>query len=178
VVSGLHHLEQKLNAVPGLHTLHLRATYFMENIFAQLNVIRGMGVMGSPVHGDLRLHMIPTKDIAVYATKRLLALDFSGRGIQYLLGQRDLTYTDVARAIGAAIGKPDLKYVEFPYDELKKALMGMGASASLADNMNTFIASLNAGRILEDAKRTAESTTPTSIEEFAHTFAHVYAMKQ
>jgi hypothetical protein len=52
----------------------------------------------------------------------------------------------------------------------------MGASESLADSMNTFISYVNAGKVMEDAKRDAESTTPTSIEEFAHTFAYVYNM--
>jgi hypothetical protein len=42
--------------------------------------------------------------------------------------------------------------------------------------MNKFIGHLNKGRVLEDAKRDTESTTPTSIEEFAHTFAYVYKM--
>lgn len=177
VVAGLRYLEQKLDAIPGLNTLHLRPTYFMENIFGQLGVIRAMGVMGSPVKGDLLMNMVATKDIGAYAAKRLLALDFSGHNVQYLLGQRDLTYSEVARIVGSAIGKPGLKYVEFPYDELKKALMGMGATASLADNMNTFVRSLNEGRVLEDAKRTQESTTPTSIEDFSRTFAYAYGQQ-
>jgi hypothetical protein len=42
--------------------------------------------------------------------------------------------------------------------------------------MGTFVKAMNEGKILSDAKRTAESTTPTSIEEFAKTFAHVYNM--
>ena len=176
VVAGLRYLEQKLDAIPGLNTLHLRATYFMENIFGQLSVIRSMGVMGSPVKGDLRMSMIATRDIGAYAARRLLALDFSGHSVQYLLGQRDLSYAEVARVVGSAIGKPDLRYVEFPFEELRKALMGMGATASLADNMNTFVRSLNEGRVLEEARRTGETTTPTSIEEFAKTLA--YALHQ
>jgi uncharacterized protein YbjT (DUF2867 family) len=174
VVSGLRYLEQKLNAIPGLNVLHLRPTYFMENSLGMVDVIKNMGVMGSPVKGNLRINMIATKDIASYAVKRLLALDFSSHSIQYLLGQRDLSYSEVAKVFGGAIGKPDLKYIEFPFHEFKKAMLGMGASASLADNMNTFIKSMNEGKVLEDARRTGEATTPTSIEEFAKTFAFVY----
>lgn len=177
VVSGLRYLEQKLNAVPGLNVLHLRPTYFMENSLGMVDVVKNMGVMGSPVKANLPMNMIATKDIAAYAVKRLLALDFAGYGIQYLLGQRDLSYSEVAKVFGGVIGKPDLKYIEFPSDEFKKALLGMGASVSLADNMNIFIKSMNEGKILSDAKRTPESTTPTTIEEFAKTFANMYSMK-
>lgn len=174
VVFGLRHMEQRFNAVKGLQTLHLRPTYFMENTFGMMGVIKAMGVMGSPVRSDLRMNMIATKDIAAYAAKRLLALDFRGHNIQYLLGQRDLTYSDVASIFGKAMGINDLKYVEFSYDDFTKALMGMGASKSLSDSMNEFIRALNAGKVLQDAQRTPESTTPTSIEEFAKTFAYVY----
>lgn len=176
VVFGLRYLEQKLNAIKGLNALHLRPTYFMENVFGQIPVIKQNGIMGSPVKSDTPLSMIATKDIASYAVKRLLALDFNGTSIQYLLGQRDVSYNEVSNVFGAAIGKPDLAYVEFLYEEFKQALRGMGASESLADSMNTFIGFVNSGRVLEEANRNLESTTPTSIEEFAKTFAHVYNM--
>jgi len=174
VVFGLRYMEQKLDAISGLNTLHLRPTYFMENTLGQVGVIKQMGVMGSPVKADLKLSMIATKDIADYAFKRLNSLNFSGKNVQYLLGQRDLTYNEVASVFGKAIGKPDLKYNEFPAAAFKQALMLMGTSENLADNMNRFIDHLNKGKVLEDAKRDAESTTSTSIEEFAHTFAYVY----
>jgi len=176
VVYGLRYLEQKLNAIENLNALHLRPTYFMENIFSQVPVIKQNGIMGSPVKGDLTMTVIATQDIASYAAKRLLSMDFKGKSIQYLLGQREVTYNEIAKVFGKAIGKPDLAYVEFPYEGLKQALLGMGASESLADSMNTFIEKLNEGKVSADAKRTPESTTPTTIEEFAKTFAHVYNM--
>jgi uncharacterized protein YbjT (DUF2867 family) len=176
VVYGLRYLEQKLNAIENINALHLRPTYFMENTFSQVPVIKQNGIMGSPVKGDLTMTVIATQDIAAYAAKRLLAMDFKGKGIHYLLGQREVTYNEIAKVFGKAIGKPDLAYVEFPYEGLKQALLGMGASESLANSMNTFIQKLNEGKVTADAKRTPESTTPTTIEEFAKTFAHVYNM--
>jgi hypothetical protein len=40
VVYGLRYLEQKLNAIENLNALHLRPTYFMENTFSQVPVIK------------------------------------------------------------------------------------------------------------------------------------------
>lgn len=174
VVQGLHYMEKTFDAIAGLNTLHLRATYFMENTLAMIAMIKQMGIMGSPIKGDLKMNMIATRDIAEYATKRLLALDFKGHQVQYLLGQRDLTYKEVAGIYGQAIGKSDLRYVEFSAEDYKKGFMQMGAPESLVDNLNTFIKSLNEGKILGAARRTPESTTSTPIEEFAKIFAQVY----
>ena len=81
VVFGLRYMEQKLDAITGLNTLHLRPAYFMENTFGQIGVIKQMGIMGSTVKADLKLSMIATKDIADYAFERMNALNFSGKNI-------------------------------------------------------------------------------------------------
>lgn len=174
VVFGLRYLEQQLDALEGLNRLHLRPTYFFENTLGMVPVVKNMDVMGSPVKGDLEMSMVATKDIGEYAAQRLLSLDFEGHNVQYLLGSRDLTYTEVARIYGEAIGKDDLKYVEFPDDQFKQAMLGMGASENLADRMNLFIERVNSGDVFRGIERDAESTTPTTVEEFAQVFAHVY----
>ncbi len=177
VVLGLHKMENTFNEIEGLNTLHLRPTYFMENTLGMVALIKQAGIMGSPVKADLSFPVIATKDIAAYAAKRLLALDFNGHNVQNLLGAREVTYPEIAKTYGNAIGKKDLNYVEFPYADFKQAMTGqMGASESVADNMNEFILAMNEGKVMALAKRDAESTTPTTIEEFAHTFNYVYNM--
>jgi len=177
LVLGLHKMEKIFDNIEGLNTLHLRPTYFMENSLGMVGLIKQAGIMGSPVRADLRFPVIATKGIGEYAAKRLLALDFKGHNVQDLLGARDVTYPEMAKVYGKAIGKPDLQYVEFSYDDFKKSMMGMiGASESVADNFNEFIRAMNNGRIFV-AKRNVANTTPTSIEDFASTFAYVYNMK-
>ncbi len=175
VVLGLHKMEKRFDAVPGLNTLHLRPTYFMENTLGMIDLIKQAGIMGSPVRADLRFPVIATRDIAEYAAKRLLALDFSGHNLQDLLGARDVTYPEMAKLYGAAIGKPDLQYVEFPHDDFRKAMVEqMGASENVAINMIEFIQAMNSGKVFEKTHRDAKSTTPTSIEDFAQVFAQIY----
>ena len=177
VVLGLNKMENIFNEIEGLNTLHLRPTYFMENTLGMVALIKQAGIMGSPVKANLSFPVIATKDIAVYAVKRLLALNFKGHNVQNLLGAKEVTYPEMAKTYGNAIGKNDLNYVEFPYADFKQAMMGqMGASESVADNFNEFIKAMNEGKIMANAKRDAESTTPTTIEEFAHTFKYVYNM--
>jgi uncharacterized protein YbjT (DUF2867 family) len=176
VVQGLQRMEESFNNITGLNTMHLRASYFMENLLAQVGAIKHMGAMGNPVKGDLAIPMVATKDIAATALKYLLSLDFKGRNHAYVLGQRDVTYNEVARIFGAAIGKPDLKYYAVSYEDAAKATIQMGMGESVVNRLNEFVKALNEGRVLEDAKRTAQNTTPTSIEEFAHVFKAVYNM--
>ena len=175
VVLGLHHMENLFDKIEGLNTLNLRPCYFMENTLGMVGLIKDAGIMGSPVKGDLSIPVIATKDIADYAAKRLLALDFEGNNHQDLLGARNVTYQEIAKVYATAIGKMDLNYVEFPYADFKGAFMAMGASESVADNMNEFIERVNAGEVFI-SERNEANTTPTTIEEFSHTFSYVYNM--
>jgi uncharacterized protein YbjT (DUF2867 family) len=142
-----------------------------------IGMIKQAGIMGSPIRADLSFPVISTNDIAAYAAKRLLALDFQGHNVQDLLGARDVTYPEMAKVYGAAIGKEDLQYVEFTPEAFKNAMMAaLGTTENVADNFNEFIQAMNEGKVLATSKRDAESTTPTTIEEFAHTFSYVYNM--
>ena len=96
VVQGLADMEEKWNAVEGINVLHLRPSYFMENALGQIDTIKNMGIMGSPIKGEMSFPMVATNDIGELAAKRLLNLDFKGSEVQYLLGSRDVTFNEVA----------------------------------------------------------------------------------
>src|SRR6202789_1723660 len=131
-VTGLHSSEQKLNAISGLNVLHLRAALFMENNLAAIGMIHGMGMVGNALLPDLKLPMIATRDVGDYVAQRLLDLDFSGKQTRELLGERDLSMTEATAVIGHGIGKPDLRYEQFPYDQMQQALIQMGFSPKKA----------------------------------------------
>ena len=69
VVLGLHDQEQRLNQLEGVNVLHLRPTFFMENFFGNIGVIKGMGVNGSPLAADKPFSFIATPDIGVVAAR-------------------------------------------------------------------------------------------------------------
>lgn len=174
-INGLHDQEQRLNCLAGMNVLHLRPTSFMENFFFNVNLIKQAGINGTPLRADLAIPMIATKDIAAVAARRLLALDFSGKTTQELLGPRDLSMTEATRILGQAIGKPDLPYVQFPYEEAEKAMIRMGLSLDMARAFIQMYRAFNEGILRPTEPRSAANTTPSSFEEFAKTFAAVYA---
>jgi uncharacterized protein YbjT (DUF2867 family) len=118
--------------------------------------------------------MVATRDIAAVALKHLLNLDFTGKNHVYVLGARDYTYEEIAAIFGKAIGRPELKYMQFPYEDAKKAMMMMGMGESLAGRMVEFTKAMNEGLVSSDYVRTAENTTPTTAEEFANVFCEVF----
>lgn len=164
-ILGLHHQEARLNKIKGLNVLHLRPVSFMENLLMNLDLIRAKGITGNATRGDLKFPMIATKDIAAYATERLVNRDFTGSSVQYLLGQRDLSLIEATEIIGKKINKPGLSYVQFPYDEAEKGLVAMGLSPDISRVYVEMSRAFNEG-LIKYEQRTVENTTPTSFEEF------------
>lgn len=159
----------------GLHVLFLRPTYFMENHLHGIGLIKAQGIYGSPLKADVAFAMIATRDIAAAAAEALALPTFTGHGVRELLGPRDYTMREATRTLGQAIGRPDLPYVEFPYDATRDALMGMGFSADAAKLFVEMYDGFNAGRVHPLQGRSALTTTPTTLEQFAKdTFAPAY----
>jgi uncharacterized protein YbjT (DUF2867 family) len=177
-VIGLHNLEKKLEAIAGLNAIFLRAGYFMENILLQAGVIQSMGIMAGPLRPDLPLAMIATRDIGAAAADFLSKLDFSGKQSRELLGPRDVTYSEIAKVVGAAIGKPDLTYKQFSSAQLKPVLTQMGMSSNMVDLLLEMTDSLNSGYMKALEQRSPRNTTPTTIETFvAEVFVPAYRGK-
>jgi uncharacterized protein YbjT (DUF2867 family) len=166
-IAGLHEFEERLQAVPGLSVVALRPTFFMENHLASIDLIKSAGINGSAAGADVAMAMIATRDIAAAAAEYLLASTFEGYAVRELLGPRDYTHREATAILGAAIGKPDLAYVEFSYEDFRNGLLGAGFSASVADAYVEMSVALNEGRIQRRVTRTASNATPTTLEEFA-----------
>jgi uncharacterized protein YbjT (DUF2867 family) len=174
-VTGLHSSEQKLNAIAGLNVLHLRAGYFMENNLAAIGMIQEMGIFGHALLPDLKIPMAATRDVGDYAARRLLDLDFSGKQIRELLGEQDLSMTEATAAIAHAIGKPDLRYVQFPYEQVQQVLEKMGMTPKKAAVYIEMFTAINTGLLVAQEPRSPENTTPTSFEQFVQdVFAPAY----
>lgn len=173
-VLGLHDQELRLNELRGINILHLRPTYFMENLLMNIPLIHDHGFAGSAIRGDLKLAMIATADIAERVTGHLLARDFTGKSFEDLLGQRDLSLQAAFTIIGRRIGILDLAYRQFTYDEFSQALLGMGMSRDMTRLFIEMSDALNRGLFAVNRPRNAANTTPTTIETFAGWFAEAY----
>jgi uncharacterized protein YbjT (DUF2867 family) len=165
-VTGLHTAEQKLNAISDLNVLHLRAAYFMENNLAAIGMIHGMGIFGHALLPDLKFPMIATPDVGNYAARRLLDLDFFGKETRELLGERDLSMSEATAVIAQDIGKPDLRYQQFTYEQMAQGLTQMGFSPKKAAVYIEMFQAINDGVLAAQEPRSPENSTATSFEKF------------
>ena len=165
-IVGLHNEEQRLDRIAGLNVLHLRAAYFMENLFMSVASLRATGTLPGGMRGDASMPWIATKDIAAYAATRLVARDFSGSSVQELHGERDISMNEAASIVGKAIGKSDVTYVQIPSAMLEAALLKIGLPKKTAELMSEMWDGANAGLIVPRETRSARNTTPTTLESF------------
>ena len=129
-------------------------------------MIHGMGLFGHALLPDLKLPMVATRDVGDYAAQRVLDLDFSGKQTRELLGERDLTMTEATAAIARGIGKPDLRYEQFSYDQVQQVLVQTGMPSKKAAVYIEMFEAINAGLLAAQEQRSTENSTRTSFENF------------
>ena len=163
--AGLHELEKQLFELDDANVLMLRSAFYMENLLANLPLIKSQKINGSAIRGDLRLPMIATQDVAREAAERLVRRDFTGHQVKVLLGPEDVSMREATGVIGSLLSLPGLPYVEFPPNGVKDALMGVGMSEEAASVLVDMQLALNEGPSFDGVQRTDEVSTPTRLEE-------------
>lgn len=175
MILSMHLQEMRLRDLKGIDVAILRPGPFFENLLGVVELIKHEGINGDAFAPDIPLPMISTRDIADAAVKALKVRDWSGVVVRELQGQRDISFAEATRIIGTRIGKPDLAYVQFPYDELAKTLAQFGFSEHIGALEAEVARAANDGLLLKSrGARTAANTTATPFEEFADEFTRVY----
>lgn len=172
-IAGLHEAEEKLRAVSGVSLLILRPGYFYENSYGTLGLIKHQGINGGAIDPGVAMPTIAAADIGDVAADALAKSDFSGTVVRELTGPRDLTMPDATRALGKAIGKPDLPYVRFPDDGYVEGLKSAGFDPAAACLFLEMAQAFNKGLVRRQPD-TQKVRTTTSFEAFADGFAQAY----
>ncbi|MFC4307948.1 NAD(P)H-binding protein [Steroidobacter flavus] len=168
-IAGLYRQEQRLNALDGVDVLHVRPGYFFENHLAALQMIPTIGVYTDMTAPDAPLPMAATSDIAKVVARELLTPSFSGKRVLHLHAPRLYTMRESTQLLGAAIGKPDLAYVQADLVQGKAALLQFGLSASGADQIAEMSAAFSAGLLNGEYEKGPTELAPTTLESFAAT---------
>jgi uncharacterized protein YbjT (DUF2867 family) len=172
VIAGSHAQEERLKKIDKINLLLLWPVSFFENFYSSLALIKQEGINGDSVEADLAIPMVAARDIAGAAANALKARDWKGVVVRELLGPRDISYSEATRILGEKIGKPNLPYVQFSYDDQLRALVQAGLSESFANLYVEMTRAFNEGTIRP--KRTPGNTTPTRFEDFADELARAY----
>lgn len=175
-VSGLYRAEQALNELTDVNIRHLRPGFFFANFYGNIGMIKGMNILGSNISkADDKIIMVDTKDIAEVAAEELQNLNFSGHSIRYIASD-ERTPAEVAKALGGAIGKPELPYVEFSDEDTLNGLKGAGLPEEVAKNYAEMGHAMRTGIMGQDYwKNRPEQLGKTKLEDFAQQFAGAYS---
>ena len=173
-VAGLYYLETKLKEIEGLNTYALRPGFFIQNLYAQIPLIKHAGIVGYSLKPEVKVPFTHTNDIAEAATEKLLTLNFRGFEKGFVSGAKDYTLPEVASILGQAIGKPDLNYVSFSDEDAKAGMVQNGLPETIANGYVELFDALNKGTYLNDYQRTPENTSKTTVEDFAPEFAAAF----
>jgi len=101
----------------------LRPHFFMQNLFASVDSIKGEGNIYFGM-GDGKLGMVDVRDIADCAVSILVNGGHEGK-IYTPTGPESIPFSKVAEIVGGAIGK-EVNYIAVPAEAVRQSILDMG----------------------------------------------------
>lgn len=150
------------------HVTILRCGLFMENFIHDLPTIINSGTIFGYLPTGEKFPFVATKDIAGKAADLFLHGPWNGARILGVHGPEHLTPTLAAAIIGQGIGQ-SVKYEEITTEQARKGMLETGAPTFLADMLTNMIAAAKTGTTYPAEPRTEDTTTPTTLLDFART---------
>lgn len=173
-ILGTHDVEVILREVPGIALTHLRPTSFFTNFYTSVGMIKNAGIMGANYVGDIEVSFVHPRDIATAAAEELAKPATAvGADVRYVASD-ERTANEVAHVLGAAIGKPDLKWVAFTGEQMREGMVKNGVPANRADEVVDIYVSINNGKLGEDYWQHRPDLGVVKLEDFAKEFAAAF----
>jgi len=110
--------------------------------------------------------MIATRDIGRVAAARLASRGWIGHFVGELHGPTDLSFNEVAEILSHALSRK-ITYFKCEPEEARRALIENAVSDNAADLMLEMYDAVETGRLRNLEPRSARTTTPTTLAEFA-----------
>ena len=172
-IVGSHDVEGILNDLSDLAITHLRAGYIYYNLYNYVEMIKGLGLIGANYGGDDKIVMVAPIDIAAAAAEEI-GTPANGQKVRYVASDEH-TANETAHILGAAIGKPDLKWVTFTDEQVQAALEQKGMPPHIAAKSVELGASIHSGALREDYERHQPiAMGKVKLEDFASEFAAAF----
>lgn len=173
-IAGLHDVEQLYKDLQDVAIVHLRAGYFYNNFYGNIDMVKQGNILGANYDAQTRLVLVHPDDIAAVAAAQLQS-DLSGQQVVYVASEDAYTASDVSTAIGEAIGKPDLPWVAFSDEDAFQGMIQAGLPDEIAKNYVEMGSAMQSGALYEHYFNNKPSTLGTTkLKDFATAFAAAY----
>lgn len=168
-----HNAENTLNKLlADVNISFMRPAGFYKNLFAFIHAIKNQDSIAASYGGDDMNIFVSPIDIADAIAEELES-QVAGRKVRYVASE-ELTCNEAAGILGAAIGKPDLKWVSINDEQQFNGYKAFGMNESFALEFVEMNASIHNGKFYEDYNRNKPTLGKVKLREFAKEFAAVY----
>lgn len=173
ILSVYYTLEGILNTLPSeVAITFMRPVGFYYNLFGFIDSIKTQGVIATNYGGDNKKPWVSTKDIAA-AVAEELTTPLEERKVRYVASE-EISGNEIAAILGAAIGKPDLKWILITDEQLLNGMIAAGINPEMAKGLVEMNASSQTGVLYEDYYRNRPVLGKVKMADFAKEFATIY----
>jgi uncharacterized protein YbjT (DUF2867 family) len=173
LILGHHDVEVILNRLSGVSITYLRPVGFYYNLYSFVAMIKKEGIIAANYGADEMLIWVSPTDIAEVVAEEL-ETDHADDNIRYVASD-ELTGNETARILGAAIGKPDLKWIIIPGEQMQHGLVAAGLNPHVAAGMVEMFASQHSGVLTADYFRNKPAAMgKVKLADFAKEFAAAF----
>ena len=153
----------------------MRPAGFYTNLLRFIQTIKTQGAIVSNYGGDKKEPWVSPLDIAVVIAEEM-EKPFEGRPIRYIASE-EVSPDEIARILGEAIGKPELKWAVISDEQLLNGMLSAGMNPQVANGFVEMQASQRSGLLYEDYNRHKPTLGKVKLTDFAKEFAKVYKQK-
>lgn len=172
ILTGAHSVEQLLNELPAdVVITHMRPTSFYYNLYGYVESIRSQNLIAANYGGEDIVPWVSPLDIADAIAEELTTA--TPAKVRYVCSE-ELSCNEVARIIGGAIGKPDLKWITISDEDAFNHLISAGMNQKIAAGIVEMYGALHTGFLAEDYYRNRPAMGKVKMKDFAQEFALVY----
>ena len=166
-------VELTLNKLTDVAITFMRPTAFYYNLYGFVDMIKHTGCIAANYGADDKLIWISPADIATAVAEEIVK-PLSGRKVIYVASD-ELTGNEVARILGEAIGKPDLKWIIISDEQMLNGLEAAGMNPRIAAGLVEMYGSFHSGVLAEDYYRNKPTVMgKVKMTDFAKEFAAVF----
>lgn len=171
-----HNVENILKGLPdNVFIKTMRPVGFYTNMMSFVRMIKSQDAIVSNYGGNEKEPWVSPADIADVIAKEM-ETPFEGRTVRYIASD-EVSPNEIAGVLGEAIGKPDLKWMVIPDEQLMSNWLKIGMNEQIAKGFVEMQRSQGNGKLYEDYNHRKPALGNIKIRHFAEDFAAAYHQK-
>jgi len=166
-------VEDILEGLNDVAITFMRPVAFHYNLYSFIPVIKNAGMIASNYGAEDVVAWVAPADIADAIADEIIT-SLTGRKVRYIASD-ELTCNEVASILGEAIGKPDLKWLVIPNEQMQQGMEAAGVAPAVAAGLVEMNACMHSGTLFADYyKNRPVVMGKIKMTEFAKDFAKVF----